>query len=310
MTELLASVRLLDLFLRRNILMQLVDQLMCKEFQFRLKPQQAILEKAILYTRKLFWVFLSLSALDILVHVVVVPGLGKFSNLPLKMDLIWFDISQESYFTFVYIYQVSYKPMVLGTFMALQTLPWAAMCCAISQLNVLIYNLENIKYLVELTMAEMQCDSNTAFKEVFKGCILHHCSIVRFVNTIQNAFGGQLTSTLWLNGCIVGTTAVQIFSIESPLNNITDVAWILAYLFIMIGYLFVDCYFGNSVTIKTSIKRCLITELACIKRGFLLSMDRAFNTSEERLTGIYSKNTAAYCYNCCEIRASLSGDFY
>lgn len=66
MTELLASVRLLDLFLRRNILMQLVDQLMSKEFQFPLKPQQIILEKAVLFTRKLFWLFLSLSASDIL----------------------------------------------------------------------------------------------------------------------------------------------------------------------------------------------------------------------------------------------------
>ncbi|XP_075979608.1 odorant receptor 94b-like [Anticarsia gemmatalis] len=303
MTELLASLRLLDLFLRRDILTQLADQLMNKEFQFHLKPQKDILEKAVQFSRKLFWILMMSCGLDILVHVIVVPGIQKFQVLPLKMDLIWFDVNKESYFFYVFVYQVIYKPMMLTTFVALQTLPWAAMSCAISQLDVLIYNFENMKELVKTTMAERQCDANTAFKEIFKECVLHHCSITRFVNTLQDAFGGQLSSTLCLSACIVCTTAVQIFSIESPLKNITDVVWILAYLSIFISNLFIDCYFGNSVTVRslhvstvifscpwidlpTSLKKNLVLFIAKTQRPIVITAAMYVPVSLETFTKV------------------------
>ncbi|CAD0202259.1 unnamed protein product [Chrysodeixis includens] len=102
--------------------------------------------------------------------------------------------------------------MMLTTFVALQTLPWAAMSCAISQLDVLIYNFEHMKELVKVTAAEKNCDENEAFKEIFKRCVLHHCAILRFVSSIQAAFSGQLSSTLFISAGIVGTTGVQIFA--------------------------------------------------------------------------------------------------
>lgn len=48
-----------------------------------------------------------------------------------------------------------------------------------SQLDVLIYNFENIKELVKATMVEKRCDENEGFKIVFKECVLHHSSFIR-----------------------------------------------------------------------------------------------------------------------------------
>ncbi|KAF9417031.1 hypothetical protein HW555_005783, partial [Spodoptera exigua] len=251
LTELLVSLRLLDLSLRRHLLSQLADHLKSEEFQFNTPAQKRILEKAVEFSRRLFWILLCSCSSDVLVHVVVVPALHNFQTLPLKMDLVFLDVDKESYFNYLCAYQILYKPMMLATFAALQTLPWAIMTCAISQLDVLIYNLENIRDLVKTTVTEKQCTENEAFREVFKGCVLHHCSIIRFVNTIQNVFGGQLSATLFLSTGILGTTAVQIFSIESPLKNLTEVIWVLAYLSIFICNLFIDCYFGNTITIKS-----------------------------------------------------------
>ncbi|KAH9632968.1 hypothetical protein HF086_003010 [Spodoptera exigua] len=227
LTELLVSLRLLDLSLRRHLLSQLADHLKSEEFQFNTPAQKRILEKAVEFSRRLFWILLCSCSSDVLVHVVVVPALHNFQTLPLKMDLVFLDVDKESYFNYLCAYQILYKPMMLATFAALQTLPWAIMTCAISQLDVLIYNLENIKDLVKTTVTEKQCTENEAFREVFKGCVLHHCSIIspccffsRFVNTIQNVFGGQLSATLFLSTGILGTTAVQIFSVWSYKNKL------------------------------------------------------------------------------------------
>ncbi|XP_026741288.1 odorant receptor 46a-like isoform X2 [Trichoplusia ni] len=251
LTELLASLRLLDLRLRRDLLTKLSDELMSEEFQTEHKPQRKILEKAIVLSRRLFIVLLSLSGMDILVHVVLVPALKNFETLPLKMDFIFFDVNDEKYFDFICAYQILYKPMMLTTFVALQTLPWAAMSCAISQLDVLIYNFENMKEFVKATAAERNCGENEAFKEIFKRYVLHHRAILRFVSSIQAAFSGQLSSTLFISAGIVGTTGVQVFSIESPLKNFTEVIWVLAYFVTITCNLFIDCYFGNTVTGKS-----------------------------------------------------------
>lgn len=237
--------------LRRHRVSQLAEQLKCEEFQFHSPAQKRILEKAVDSSRRLFWILLCSCSSDVLVHVVVVPALHNFQTLPLKMDLVYLDVNKESYFNYLCAYQILYKPMMLATFAAVQTLPWATMTCAISQLDVLIYNLENIQDLVKATVAEKQCTENEAFRDIFKGCVLHHCSIIKFVNTIQNAFGGQLSATLCLSTGILGTTAVQMLSIESPLKNLTEVIWVLAYLSIFICNLFIDCYFGNTITVKS-----------------------------------------------------------
>ncbi|XP_030029021.2 odorant receptor 33a-like [Manduca sexta] len=248
LTEMLASCRLLDLCLRRELFRELTNQLNSKEFCFT--NRNDILEKAVNISRYLFWIFLFSCSCDVAVHVLVVPGLHKFETLPLKMDLIFFDVNEAPYFKYICVYQIIYKPTMVVTYIAVQTLPWATMCFVSSQLDVLIYNFENMKGLIKATMAERQCDENEAFKEVFRGCVLHHCSIMRFLKLLQSTFGGQLTSNLFLNACIICSTSVQIFSIESPLKNITEVAWVLAYLSIFICMLFIDCYFGNTITVK------------------------------------------------------------
>nr|XP_049702512.1 odorant receptor 22b-like [Helicoverpa armigera] len=303
LTELLVSLRLLDLSLRRDRLSQLSDQLNSTEFQFQMTAQKKILEKAVKISRGLFWWLIFSSHSDVLVHVVVVPALHNFQTLPLKMDLIVLDVNKESYFNYLCAYQILYKPMMLTTFVAVQTLPWAAMSCAISQLDVLIYNFENIKDLVKANAAERQCNQDEAFKEVFKRCVLHHCAITRFVDTIQATFGGQLSATLLLSTVILGTTAVQIFSIESPLKNLTEVGWVLAYLSIFICNLFVDCYFGNTITTKssyisnvvfacpwtelpTSLKRNLIIFIAKTQRPLVITAAKLVPVSLETFTKV------------------------
>nr|WAL35742.1 olfactory receptor [Athetis dissimilis] len=219
------------------------------------------------------------------------------------MDLIFFDINKESYFNYVCSYQILYKPMMLIIFAALQTMPWATMSCAISQLDILIYNFENMKDLVKTTAAERQCNENEAFKEIFKRCVLHHCSITRFVNTIEETFSGQLSATLFLSTGILGTTAVQIFSIESPMKNIVEVLWVLAYLSIFIGILFIDSYFGNTITIKskhistvvfscpwinlpTAVKKDLVIFIAKTQRPLVITAAKLVPVSLETFTKV------------------------
>lgn len=66
MTEFLISVRLLDLSLRRDLLMELSDQLRNEEFQFYSKAQKNILENSIKLSRRLFWIVLFSASSDVL----------------------------------------------------------------------------------------------------------------------------------------------------------------------------------------------------------------------------------------------------
>lgn len=65
MTEFLVPLRLLDLTLHRDVLMQLLDQLKSEEFQFYSKDQNDILEKAVKFSRRLFWIFLFITSSDV-----------------------------------------------------------------------------------------------------------------------------------------------------------------------------------------------------------------------------------------------------
>ncbi|XP_052742656.1 odorant receptor 85c [Bicyclus anynana] len=163
------------------------------------------------------------------------------------MDFIFFD-ADGRYFNFLCLYQILYKPVILTIFSAMQTMRWAFMLCTISQLDVLIYNFENMKELVKAG----NCEINEAFKDGFKKNIVHHCAIIQFVNTIGRAFGGQILLFFMINSFIICTTAVQFFSIPNPLNNIMELVWIFGFLFIMIIMLYIDCYFGTIITEKGS----------------------------------------------------------
>ncbi|CAH2234315.1 jg7454 [Pararge aegeria aegeria] len=171
------------------------------------------------------------------------------------MDFIFFDANGR-YFNFLCVYQILYKPVILLVLSSLQTMRWAFMLCTISQLDVLIYNFENMKELVKAR----NCEINEAFKDEFKKNIVHHCAIIKFVDTIARTFGGQFLLFFLINTIIICTTAVQFFSIPNPLNNIMDLVWIFGYLFIMIIMLYIDCYLGSIITEKGS---CLSTIVYC-----------------------------------------------
>nr|AOG12943.1 odorant receptor [Eogystia hippophaecolus] len=252
LTELLTSVRLLDLRLRRKSLTQLMDQLVNIESHCFVDAHKEILETAMKKSRKLYLWMLFLTIFDITVHVIVVPALQGFQTLPLKMDFIIFDVNDENYFKYICAYQILYKPAMLTTFVALLSLLWSFMMSIIGQLDVLIYNFENMNGLVEAMKAERLCDGNEAFKEIFKRCVLHHHEIIRYLTTFQNAFGGQMLTTLILSATIIGTTALQILSIESPTKNITVIIWVLLFLFITVFILFGDCYYGDIIRVKSS----------------------------------------------------------
>ncbi|XP_026750067.2 odorant receptor 46a-like [Galleria mellonella] len=247
-TEILASLKLLDLHLRRNLVTQLMDQF--NEFHYYDENHKNILDKGIKLSRKLFVVLLFGAAFDVFVHVVVVPALEGFQSLPLKMDLLLFDVNDDKYFNYICAYQILYKPMMVSTYICLQTLPWAFMICAINQLDVIITKFEHMEEIVKVTKELRGFNDDEAYKSVLNSFILYYFAILRYIKLIQAALGVQLTSTLFLSAIIICNTAVQIFSIESPHKNITEVIWVLTYLSIFIFNLFLDCYFGNEITIK------------------------------------------------------------
>ncbi|XP_039758852.1 uncharacterized protein LOC120632879 [Pararge aegeria] len=207
LTELLISLILLDLSYRRNLLLELKKQMQRKEFLHFSLPEKRIVERSVKLSKKLFFSIFASAGVDIAVHIIVVPGIKKFQALPVKMDFIFFDANGR-YFNFLCVYQILYKPVILLVLSSLQTMRWAFMLCTISQLDVLIYNFENMKELVKARNYEI----NEAFKDEFKKNIVHHCAIIKFVDTIARTFGGQFLLFFLINTIIICTTAVQFFS--------------------------------------------------------------------------------------------------
>ncbi|XP_047532767.1 odorant receptor 23a-like [Vanessa atalanta] len=248
LTEMLTSLKLLDLRCRRSLLKELKEQMEGSEFLHFHRPQIDFIEKSIKVSKKLFvWLTIGV-VIDITVHIIIVPAVHRFQFLPVKMDFIFFDIYKYPYFDIIFIYQILYKPTLLLTFVAIQTLRWGFLLCTISQLDVLIYNLKGMKKLDE---GENLLD-HESFDEAFKRNVIHHCAIIKFVKTFEAAFGGQFLLFFIFNSCIIGTTAIEFFSIQNPLNHVVDIFWIFGFVFMMIIILFIDCYFGSIITEKNS----------------------------------------------------------
>ncbi|CAK1581267.1 unnamed protein product [Parnassius mnemosyne] len=249
-TELLITIKLLDFIIRRNSIKNLIKQMTNVDFCDFTKDYKKTTQTKIFITRCLFIFILGLSAVDIAVHVLVVPGLHGFQYLPLKMDFIYFDVNDKRYFNYIFAYQILYKPIISNTFACLTSMRWGSEIFATSQIENLIHTIENVERFLKYEMEVNNCDKNEAFERFFKKCVMHHNLIIRFVGSIQDIYGGHISMTMILSSGIICSTAVQFSAIEHPLNNITDLFWVFAFMVIFVSVLYADCYFGNGITTK------------------------------------------------------------
>nr|WCC57625.1 odorant receptor 38 [Papilio polytes] len=252
LTELLIIIKLLHLYWNRRNLYKLMDKIIDEDFYVLSKNHARRLKKSIKRSRRLYIYLLASCSLDVTVHVVVVPVLHRFRVLPVKMDFVYIDVNDDPYFKYIFVYQILYKPVILLTFVAMKTLSWSCIIFASSQLDNLRDNIINMNSSVRNFMKTNDCDKRFAFKELFKLCVQHHNSILSFVEIIQATFGGQFSLTLIFNACIICTTSVQFFSIQYPSNNISELIWVFAFMFIFAVILFVDSYYGDAITTKNS----------------------------------------------------------
>ncbi|XP_063540032.1 odorant receptor 49b-like [Cydia strobilella] len=256
LTELYVSFKLFDMFCQRDLLIKLFDQLNNVDFHRSTHPgpHRQVLKHAIKISKNLYWVFLVGSAVDVFisVHIVVVPSLNRFQNLPVNMDFIFVDANEPPYLYYACFYQIMYKPPLVTLMIVEQTLPWSLLLFAIAQLDILIDNFKNMEMLVKKTMLERKCGKDDAFRVLFNRFILHHRAIIRFIATAKKAFSVQFALTLILNSSVICTTGVQFLSIESPSKDIVGVCWIMAYMLIFVAMLFGDCYFGNAIYVKST----------------------------------------------------------
>nr|WCC57373.1 odorant receptor 38 [Papilio dardanus] len=250
LTELLIIIKLLHLYWNRFNLYKLMDKIIHEDFYNFSKNHTTRLKMAIKRSKRLYIYLLASCILDITVHVIVVPVVHRFRVLPVKMDFIYIDVNNEHYFKYIFVYQILYKPVIVLTFVAMKTLSWSCILFATNQLDNLRHNIKSINTSVEKIIKRNNCDKSLAFKELFKNCVQHHNCILSFVELIQATFGGQFSLTLIFNACIICTTSVQFFSIQSPSNNISEIIWVFAFMFIFAVILFVDSYYGDAITTK------------------------------------------------------------
>nr|AXF48815.1 odorant receptors OR79 [Lobesia botrana] len=251
LAEVLVSFKALDMFIRRNTFIQLLEQLNNHEFQQI--AHKDIIESAIKRSRRYFWVIMIAAFLNVIAHNVVVPAAEGFRNLPAKMDLVFVDIDDPAYFDIICFFQLIYKPTMVLVYVGLQSMPWSMLTFVMAQLDILIDNFENMEKLMIQTKEKKGCSEAEAFKEVFNSLVTHHQAIIRFIDTANATFGGQFALYLMLSSGVICTTGVHFLAIEnSSSKDFLGVIWLLAYLSTFIFIQFVDCSFGSSVYVKST----------------------------------------------------------
>nr|XP_032514772.1 uncharacterized protein LOC116768204 [Danaus plexippus plexippus] len=183
--EIMISVQLLDLQCRRQHFSKLLEYLNVYEFSYTC------------------------------FHTVLITGWNGFQNLPVEMNYIVIDVRKEPVFTYVFVYQIVYKYLLIPIYASIQTMRWSFLLCAIAQLEMLLMKLKKFKdYNIE------------DYQDKFKKIVLHHCSIIRFVKEIENVFGGQLILFFILNACVMCTTLLQFVSSDNIFSVIYSNPWI------------------------------------------------------------------------------------
>ncbi|XP_072938132.1 odorant receptor 10-like [Epargyreus clarus] len=241
-------------WLNKDKILNLLTYLHCKEFKAEEKEHRHILKRSIKTARFVMTYYATICVGAVSVGIVM-PLTENFDVLPTNVEYPFFDAYQSPAYVIIYLHHIYYKPATCIIDGVMDTILAAFVASAIGQIEILGYNLRNFDLLAERVrrrdiMGQYKSKDYYA-RYVLKKCIIHYNVIIRYVSLIENAFSLASVLQFMLSVMVLCLIGIQFLSIENPISHPMQIIWMAIYLTCMLIEVFILCWFGNELILKS-----------------------------------------------------------
>ncbi|XP_032514777.1 odorant receptor 46a-like [Danaus plexippus] len=258
LSEMYTYFKVAVFWLNKKKILNLLKFLYCDEFRPEEKEHTEILKKSIKLARFITTYYITICVCAVSVAIIL-PITEDFEILPTNVEYPYFDVYKPPLYVIAYVHHIYYKPATCIIDGAMDTICAVFITFAIGQIDILAYNLRNFDVLAfKKWQRDLKHHKNTSYdckhyvNYILKKCIVHYNAIIRYVSMIEDAFSLASALQLMLSVMVLCLVGIQILSIENPREHPMQMAWTAVYLSCMLQEVFILCWFGNELILKST----------------------------------------------------------
>ncbi|XP_050667293.1 odorant receptor 46a-like [Leptidea sinapis] len=244
-------------WLNKEKILSLLKYLHCNEFKPDEEEHKIILKQSI-RTARFVMTYYSTMCVGAVLVAILAPFTENFDVLPTNVAYPFVDINSPSTYVILYVHHVYYKPATCIIDGVMDTLLAAFVASAIGQIEILSFNLRHFDKLADRKCKRSSVNRSYYTKDrqfyinaVLKKCIVHYNAIIRYVSMIEKAFSLASALQFMLSVMVLCLVGVRFLSIESPRSHPIQIIWMAIYLTCMLIEIFILCWFGNELILKS-----------------------------------------------------------
>ncbi|XP_052742622.1 odorant receptor 46a-like [Bicyclus anynana] len=264
LSEMYTYFKLAVFWLNKGKILNLLEFLHCDEFKPEEKEHRVILRKSI-KTARFVMTYYSAMCVGAVSVAIILPLTENFVILPTNVEYPYFDVNKSSVYAIIYLHQIYYKPATCIIDGVMDTILAAFIAAAIGQIEILAYNLRNFKVLAErkfkrnevkniqrpYVKQDVKCNQYHYMHLVLKRNIIHYNAIIQYVSMMESAFSLASALQFMLSVMVLCLVGIQFLSIENPSSHPMQIVWMAIYLTCMLIEVFILCWFGNELILKS-----------------------------------------------------------
>ncbi|XP_033175465.1 odorant receptor Or1-like [Bombus impatiens] len=253
-------LKVANLFVRRGKIINVMNILLNENCIARDDQEERIQRKNDDYARKLaiYCEILNESAV-FFATVGQYKKLISMRELPVS-DWMPYDLSSQKVYTISLVYQTVGLLICANTSVANETLIAGLMIQVGTQFEIFCHRARNLSF--SLTSARRNTMSNEEFKircnKIIGNLIRHHYDIYEFAKTVNSVFQYMIFLQFCISSIVLCLSVYQ-FSTVDPFSM--NFLWSGFYLCCMLMQVYLYCWFGNEVTLKSNKVRDAIYDM-------------------------------------------------
>ncbi|XP_034833179.1 odorant receptor 46a-like [Maniola hyperantus] len=263
LSEMYTYFKIAVFWLNKGKILNLLKFLYCDEFKPEENEHRAILKKSI-KTARFVMTYYSTMCVGAVSVAIFLPLTENFDILPTNVEYPYFDVNKSPMYTIIYLHHIYYKPATCIIDGVMDTILAAFIAAAIGQIEILAYNLRNFKVLAErkrkrdevkamqrIYIKDFRYNDNYYIHFILKKSIIHYNAIIRYVSMMESAFSLASALQFMLSVMVLCLVGIQFLSIENPSSHPMQIIWMAIYLTCMLIEVFIVCWFGNELILKS-----------------------------------------------------------
>ncbi|XP_041980585.1 odorant receptor 46a-like [Aricia agestis] len=256
LSEMYTYFKIAVFWLNKEKILNLLKYLHRVEFRPEEQEHREILRRSIQTARFVMTYYSSMCVGAVSVGIIM-PLTENLDILPTNVEYTSFDVYKAPAYGIIYLHHIYYKPATCIIDGVMDTILAAFISSAIGQIEILAFNLRNFKMLAKRRRERDQREKKVVGEDeeyihlVLKKCMIHYNAIIRYVAIIESAFSLASALQFMLSVMVLCLVGVQFLSIENPASHPMQIVWMAIYLTCMLIEVFILCWFGNELILKS-----------------------------------------------------------